>query len=317
MKPTIFISIASYLDPMLFFTLNDCVAKAAQPDRLVFAVVDQHVEDQRALVAALPYHAQVRYVHVHPEDTLGVSWARHTAFSLYDGETYLLQVDSHTLFEAGWDDALIALRASLLERSPKPIASTYPYRFDMVDGQPVHTPNEGRTALVLRPHPEKNLAPDDAVLRFQGRHLFTDRPVRGCHISAGFLFAAGNFVEEVPYDPYLYFHGEEQSLAVRSFTRGWDIFHPLLVPLYHLYKTEGTPYATHHWYGETDSKRAFRSAYLTERAKKRLNRLLMGDGLPGSAYGLGSARTLEEFRELSGIDYRNQLIGDPFNGQLC
>lgn len=316
MSLKIFISVAAYLDPMLFFTLNDALTKAAQPLLLSFGVVDQHVEDQRASISSLPYRRQVRYVHVHPEDTLGVSWARSTAFSLYDNEAFLLQVDSHTLFEKGWDDQLRAQHAALCGRSAKPIISTYPYRFDMVDGVPQYTPGEGKTALVLRPHPEKTLTADDAVMRFQGRHLFTGQPVMGCHISAGFLFAAGNFVEEVPYDPYLYFHGEEQSLAVRAFTRGWDIFHPLAVPLYHLYKTEGTPYSTHHWHGEADAKRAFQAAYLTERAKQRLNRLLMGDGLPG-AYGLGTVRSMEQFRELSGIDYRTQTVTDPFNGQLC
>jgi glycosyltransferase involved in cell wall biosynthesis len=312
----IFISVAAYLDPMLFFTLSDALTKAAQPLLLTFGVVDQNVEDQRASIASLPYARQVRYVHVHPEDTLGVSWARNTAFSLYDGEAFLLQVDSHTLFERGWDDQLRAQHAALRGRSAKPIVSTYPYRFDMVDGVPHYTPGEGKTALVLRPHPEKLPTADDAVMRFQGRHLFTDQPVMGCHISAGFLFAAGSFVEEVPYDPYLYFHGEEQSLAVRAFTRGWDIFHPLQIPLYHLYKTEGTPYATHHWHGATDAKRAFQSTYLTERAKQRLNRLLMGDGLPG-AYGLGTARSMDQYRELSGIDYRTQTVSDPFDGQLC
>ncbi|TFW19978.1 hypothetical protein E4L96_10940 [Massilia arenosa] len=313
---SIFISMASYLDPMLFFTLNDAVSKATRPELLAFGVVDQHIDDQRAAVAALPYARQVRYVHVHPQDTLGVSWARHTAFSLYDGETFLLQVDSHTLFEPGWDERLRAQHAQLRERSAKPVISTYPYRFDMVDGVPQYTPSEGKTALVLRPHPEKALSADDAVLRFMGWHLFASEPVMGCHVSAGFLFAAGQFVEEVPYDPYLYFHGEEQSLAVRAFTRGWDIYHPLYTPLYHLYKTEGTPYATHHWHGETDARRAFQSTYLTERAKQRLNRLLMGDGLPGSAFGLGTARTMEQYRELSGIDYRRQTITDPWGGQL-
>lgn len=313
--PRIFISIASYLDPLLFFTLNDAVAKAARPERLVLGVVDQHPGNQRAAIAALPFARQVRYVHVDPQDTLGVSWARSTAFSLYDGEPFLLQVDSHTLFEPGWDEQLRSLHAQLAQRSAKPIVSTYPYRFDMVDGRPHYTPSEGRTALVLRPHPEKPLAPDDAVLRFMARHLFTSEPVMGCHVSAGFLFAAGSFVEEVPYDPYLYFHGEEQSLAVRAFTRGWDIFHPLATPVYHLYKSEGTAYATHHWHGETDARRAFSSSYLTDRARLRLNRLLMGDGLPG-AYGLGSVRTLAQFAELSGIDYARQTISDPFGGQL-
>lgn len=315
-SPTIFISIASYLDPMLFFTLNDAVAKAARPELLSLGVVDQHVEDQRAAIAALPFARRVRYVHLHPQDTLGVSWARSTAFSLYDGEAFLLQVDSHTLFEPGWDEQLRSLHAKLGERSAKPIISTYPYRFDMVDGTPQYAPSEGRTALVLRPHPEKNLAPDDAVLRFMARHLFTSEPVMGCHVSAGFLFAAGSFVEEVPYDPWLYFHGEEQSLAVRAFTHGWDIFHPLTTPVYHLYKLEGTPYETHHWHGELDARRAFTSNYLTERAKLRLNRLLMGDGLPG-AYGLGTVRSMAQYAELSGIDYARQTISDPFGGQLC
>lgn len=315
-SPTIFLSIASYLDPMLFFTLNDAVAKAARPELLSLGVVDQHAEDQRARIAALPCARQLRYVHLHPQDTLGVSWARSAAFSLYDGEAFLLQVDSHTLFEPGWDEQLRQLHAQLLARSAKPIVSTYPYRFDMVDGAPQYTPGEGRSALVLRPHPEKNLAPDDAVLRFMARHLFTHEPVMGCHVSAGFLFAAGGFVEEVPYDPWLYFHGEEQSLAVRAFTRGWDIFHPLATPVYHLYKNEGAAYESHHWHGQFDAQRAFPSAYLIERARQRLNRLLMGDGLPG-AYGLGTARSMAEYRELSGIDYANQTISDPFGGRLC
>lgn len=316
MRQTIFISVASYLDPMLFFTLNDAVAKAARPELLALGVVDQHHADQRALVAALPFARQVRYVHLHPQDTLGVSWARNTAFSLYDGEAFLLQVDSHTLFEPGWDEQLRSLHARLCERSAKPIVSTYPYRFDMVDGRPQYTPGDGRTALVLRPHPEKELTRDDAVLRFMARHLFTNEPVLGCHVSAGFLFAAGSFVEEVPYDPYLYFHGEEQSLAVRAFTRGWDIYHPLTTPVYHLYKNENTPYESHHWHGGVDGRRAFHSSHLMERARQRLNRLLMGDGLPG-AYGLGTVRSMAQYSELSGIDYANQTISDPFDGKLC
>ncbi|MGZ5200245.1 MAG: GlcNAc-transferase family protein [Telluria sp.] len=316
MKETIFVSIASYLDPMLFFTLHDAFAKALYPERLAFAVVDQSAQDQREAIAALPFANQVRYVHVHPQDTLGVCWARATAFSLYDGEDFVLQIDSHMLFEEDWDVKLLAQHASLRPRSAKPIVSTYPYRFDIVDGMPKPMKNEGRTALVLRPHPEKALSAEDAVLRFMARHLFTDEPVLGCHVSAGFLFAAGAFVEEVPYDPYLYFHGEEQSLAVRAFTRGWDIFHPMLIPVYHLYKSEGTAYQTHHWHGETEARRAFRSSYLLDRARLRLNRLLMGDGLPG-AYGLGSARTMAQFAELSGIDYAKHTISDPFGGKLC
>jgi len=38
-----------------------------------------------------------------------------------------------------------------------------------------------------------------------------------------------------PYDPGLYFHGEELSLAVRDFTHGYDLFHPTRDILWHSY----------------------------------------------------------------------------------
>ena len=309
----ILVSVASYLDPMLFFTMNDAIAKAQQPELLRFAVVDQHSNDQRCEVRNLAYAAQVRYIHMQPADTLGVSWARNLAFSLYDGEQYLLQIDSHMCFEVSWDAKLRDQHQKLLQRSAKPIISTYPYRFDLIDGVPQYTPSEGKTALILRPHPETPLVEDNVVLRFIGKHMFSDQAVPGCHIAAGFVFCSGDFVEEVPYDPYLYFHGEEQSLAVRAFTRGWDIFHPTSVPLYHLYKMSGTPHETHHWYGEADSQRAFSSTYLTERSKNRLTQLLCGDGLPG-AYGLGGIRTMNEFIAFSGIDYLRKVVTEPYDG---
>ncbi len=315
MTETIFISIASYLDPMLFFTLEDAVRKAAHPERLRFAVVDQHIVDQRAAVRQLPFGHQVRYVHVHPQDTLGVSWARNIAFSLYNYEDFLLQLDSHMCFEQGWDETLVKQHAALLARSPKPIISTYPYRFDLVDGQPVYTPSEGKTALVLRPHAETTLTQDNVVLRFAGKHIFTDQAIEGCHVAAGFMFCSAQFIEEVPYDPFLYFHGEEQSLAIRAYTRGWNIYHPTWVPVYHLYKQEGVAHETHHWHGAVDAHRAFNGAFLTERSKLRLFELLCGDGLPG-AYGLGSERSLADYARLSGIDYAARTISDPFKGTL-
>jgi glycosyltransferase involved in cell wall biosynthesis len=315
MDRNIFISMASYLDPMLFFTLQEAVGKAQEPDLLRFAVIDQNSIDQRQAIQALPFANQIRYVHVHPQDTLGVSWARNLAFSLYDGEHYLLQIDSHTCFEPDWDANLRAQHDALLSRSEKPIISTYPYRFDMVDGVPHYKPSQGKTALVLRPHPDTSLSEDNVVLRFQGKHMFTDQAVPGCHVAAGFIFCAGHFVEQVTYDPFLYFHGEEQSLAVRAYTHGWDIFHTTWVPLYHLYKMANTPHEGHHWYGSVNAQRAFSSSFLTQRAKARLTRLLCGDGLPG-VYGLGQARSLDDFIDFSGIDYKNKVINERYEGLL-
>lgn len=295
---------------MLFFTLNELVSKARHPDMLRIAVVDQGIEDQRDKIAALPYAKQIRYVFIHDADTLGVSWARSLAMTLYDEEEWFMQIDSHMYFEKHWDSSLRSQIAALLPLSVKPILTTYPYGFEMVDGKAECPIVTSAQVLILRPKDDDVLTPTSVTLHFHAKHMTMDEPAVGCHIAGGFIFCSGSLVEEVPYDPYLYFHGEEQSMAVRAFTRGWDIFHPKVIPMYHLYKKNDTPYDSHHWNKAEEKGRVFSIAYLQGRAKDRLCRLVRGE-LYGM-YGLGNARTMEQFKLISGIDYVANTIENPW-----
>jgi hypothetical protein len=211
-------------------------------------------------------------------------------------------------FESDWDDQLLSQWLMLKTQSAKPIISTYPYGFEFEDEKPVIKINVSKkTTLVLRPHPETTLSETNATLRFRAEHVFTREPVLGCHLAGGFLFAAGSFVEEVPYDPRLYFHGEEQSLAVRAYTHGWDIFHHPHIPLFHLYKMPNTAHNTHHWHPEWEKLRDFKFTQLTELAKTRLMDLVFERRDLGR-YGLGKTRTLDEFAKFSGIDYAKRKL---------
>lgn len=305
----IFISLASYCDELLFFTLNDCIAKAKNPQNIFFGVVDQNDESQKEKIESLPFSKQIRYVYINKVDTYGVSWARNIVFSLLDDEEYMLQIDSHTLFEKNWDETLLNQHAELLKISKKPIISTYPYGFTIDDdGKPVYKEHSKAWVLELRPHPDTKLKEHDAVLRFRAEHKKSTTPINGCHMAGGFIFTTTNFIEEVPYDPYLYFHGEEQSLSIRAYTRGWDIYHPAWIPLYHHYKQSGTSYTTHHWHKDIQNKRSLNYSYLKQRANKRIRRLFYEDGMKGGIYGLGDVRSLKDFIEFSGIDYKNKVI---------
>lgn len=305
----IFVSVAAFCEPFLEHTLQDAVAKAKNPSQLVFAVVDQTPVPRRAALHALCQPAQLRYVHIDPVESRGVCWARSIAFSLYQGESFLLQIDSHMFFEPGWDEQLLSQWLTLKALSAKPIISTYPYGFEFEDEKPVVKINvSNKTTLVLRPHPETNLSDTNATLRFRAEHVFTRDPVPGCHVAGGFVFTAGSFVDEVPYDPRLYFHGEEQSLSVRAYTHGWDIFHPPHIPLFHLYKIPETAHNTHHWHPEWEKLRDFKFTQLTELAKSRLMDLLFERRDLGR-FGLGRTRSLAEFAKFSGIDYaRRELV---------
>ena len=305
----IFIPIASYLDPLLFFTLNSAYKNAKYPKNLVFGVVDQNFTNQREEIKKLPFADQIRYCHLFPEDTLGVSWARSIAYSLYNGEDYLLQVDSHTYFEDGWDEKLINQLNELKTISKKPILSTYPYDFRLQENTPIYKESGNQTVLVLKPHPDESITVDNPIARFRANHVFSEKSVLGSHLAGGFIFCDASFIEEVPYDPYMYFHGEEQNLSLRAFTRGWDIYHPKYIPLYHHYKEANVAHDTHHWHGDVKEKRDFDSVSLRLRAQDRLVKLIRGD-LDEGVYGLGKVRNLNDFRILSGIDYINGGIDE-------
>lgn len=304
----IFISIAAFADPYLIHTVQDALRKANNPEQLVFGIVDQHPFNRREALKLLSEKPTFRYMHCHPIDSRGVSWARSVVFSLYQDEDYLLQIDSHMLFEESWDNQLIEQLESLRPKFSKPILTNYPYGFEFIDDVPtVNIEVSDRTTLVMRPHDETELLPNNATLRFKSEHVFIREPILGGHIAGGFYFTLGQFVYEIPYDPYLYFHGEEQSLAIRAFTRGWDIFHIPHIPLYHLYKRPNTEHHNHHWHQSWEQHRDYKWTELHARAQQRLMDLVYNHKLTG-AFGLGSCRSLDDFARLSGIDYNKKRI---------
>ena len=62
-------------------------------------------------------------------------------------------------------------------------------------------------------------------------------PLYAPFVAAGFFFAEGNFLSEVPFDPFLpwIFMGEEISMSARLWTAGYDIFSPTINVLNHYY----------------------------------------------------------------------------------
>lgn len=302
---SLFVSLAAFCEPWLEFTLDGLFGQAAQPEAIHVGLVDQSIGRNREWLAAKPYWPNIRYVHLDPIDSNGVSWARGIAFSLSRGETYLLQIDSHTHFAADWDVRLIDSLETLRMLVERPILTTYPPAFEFdADSRPFPTQPPGPTVYGLHRRPGSELSDSCATLSFEVEHLHDAEYVEGHHVGAGFLFTLGQFVDEVPYDPYLYFHGEEQSLAIRAYTRGWTILHPQhqRIPLYHLYKAPNQPHLTHHWHADYEAQRQVKRTELQQRSDARLLALVSGR-LKG-AYGLGTVRSLDEFARISGIDYR-------------
>lgn len=156
-RRSIFVSIPCFCDPQLRFTLRDLFEKAKYPDRLFVGVYWQCdlTEDSTDFGSDLPlqWANRVRVLMVHKKHARGPTYARHVTHSLYQGEKYILNIDSHTRFTAGWDKVLIDMLEQLVmkKRSKRVILTTYPsgYEFD---------PSI----------PEKAVIPNQNVLHFAG-----------------------------------------------------------------------------------------------------------------------------------------------------
>ena len=306
MRDSIFVSVAAYCDPMLAFTLRSAMAQADDPGRVFLGVVEQALPGAQLRLQAPWADSQVRWARLHALEARGPCWARALAMSLYQGEDWYFQVDSHTWFEPGWDTRLVRWARRCQALNPHSLLSCYPNPFRMDAGEPY--------ATVVGPQVLAHVVGDasqfDAthpVLMFECVPVASQEPVPGMHVGAGCLFAPGGFVDALPYDPRLYFHGEEQALALRAWTHGWDIFHIPGMPVYHLYHLAGSAPRPLHWSPEIDAQRAVRAATLTEAANRRLAALLW-DGADLGVYGLGTQRTLADYAAFSGIDYAARRI---------
>ncbi len=303
----IFVSIASYCDPVLGFTLAQAVATARWPDRLHFGIVDQSPSAAPGPAPAHVAPARLSYLRIEPVFARGPCWARSIAMSLYDGEEWFLQIDSHMDFDPHWDERLIAQALRLLPGRKGIAVSAYPHPFVFESDRPVKRPTTDKV-LFLVVKPGASFDPEHPVLGFEAHPLDSNEAVPGCHIGAGCLFAPGRFVQAFPYDPWFYFHGEEQALAARLYTHGWDIFHMPALPLYHLYNFPGSgaPPRPMHWDETMDAQRPQNWWALEQRSRKRLAALVAGEAL--GVYALGKERSLADYAAFSGIDYRARTI---------
>jgi hypothetical protein len=289
----IFVSIAAYRDPQLVPTVRDCIRKVRFPERLRFGICWQHGDEE----TSLPFtnDAHFRILEVPWQHSRGACWARAEVMKLWRGEHWFMQVDSHCRFAEHWDEKL--LQAAKETSSEKPVLSTYATPF---------TPGEDE---VLKDDPLQinfqAFTPEGIPQLVPGafpRNLKLDAPVRARFLSAGFLFAAGRFVEEVPYDPELYFLGEETAMTVRAYTHGYDLFHPCETLVWHDYLRLD---ARKHWGDHTETSTISRPwGELDLESKQKVQRLLGGE--PVGVFGLGATRTLAQFEDYAGLSFRHR-----------
>jgi len=294
----IFISIASYRDPELLPTIRDCIANAKKPENLRFSIAWQR--DEKETLAEFANDKRFKIIDIPYQESKGTCWARSRIQENYDGEKYHLQLDSHHRFIKHWDAECIQMIKDLQAKGhKKPLLTGYISSFN-----PSNDPAE-RINTPWKMNFDRFI-PEGAVFFLPASiDDYKDRtsPVPSRFVSAHFIFTLGKWIEEVPYDPFYYFHGEEINLAVRSYTWGYDLFHPHKVIAWHEYTRRGR---TKHWddikeWGDLNSKSHSRNRKLFEMDGEKRD-------IDFGKYDFGKKRSVAEYEKYAGICFKKRAV---------
>lgn len=301
---SIFIQIASYRDPELVPTILDCVRKAKNPENLNFGICWQR--DETESLDQFKDNPHFRISEHHYSDSQGLGWARAITNSLYDGEKYTLQIDSHHRFVQNWDEICLEDFNQSLQFSKKPILSTYCTPFD-----PKSSESEWSTTPCLMSQYE--FSPDRLLMSMPWLiqdHKKRNQVIKARTISGHFYFTFGEFIQEVPYDPDIYFGGyvEETTMSLRAFTHGYDFYSPYRMIMWHEYTRN---YRSKHWDDHGKESKTEKTSSERDRFARRKTRQLFGteeNNIDMGKFDVGTERTLRDYEVYGGFDFKKCRI---------
>lgn len=279
---TIFVSIASYKDSELRFTVDTLFERAKYPEN-VRVVICQQEEPDKFIEFPQPNVTCLNFNYV---DSQGVCWARKRIQELYNNEDYFLQLDSHIAMAENWDELLIDQVSQV--NTDKAVFSVYPsgYKIDDNGIRSYNGPGHGRSVLRT-----------DNVFKFHnavsGDSNF-DKPVPSPYLNAGLMFGHGSFMKDCLFDDDIYIEGEELLNTVKAFTHGYDLFNPSVHMGWHLYKiwqAEDRSKWSLHYKEEDDSQRPVRHWERNKKSYDKLIKIFNGE-LPEE---LGTKRSIKDF----------------------
>jgi glycosyltransferase involved in cell wall biosynthesis len=304
-KETILVHLPAYRDPELIPTIKSALENAKYPKRIHFGICRQyHPDDKFDDLSEYKNDKRFKIYECLYTEAKGLPWARAIINEqLLTDEDYICQLDSHHRFAKDWDVTLIEMHNQREKQGYKPILAAY---------LPLYTPfNDpgGRTMEPWQQHfvcfyPHGTIFIRPGLLT--GWQNMTEPPFSR-FLSGHFCFARAEWAKEIKHDPDIYFSGEEINLTVRSYTHGYDMFHPHKLVVWHSTMREERA-GMLKW--DDDAKRGvdWWNKQNTARAKIRQLFRVEDNGFDLTGYDLGTVRTIEDYEKYAGVNFKNKLV---------
>ena len=232
-----------------------------------------------------------------------MGWARKISQSFLKDEPWQLQIDSHMRFAQDWDWHLLNLLARCKSKKPLLTSRTLPYYPDQEDKL-----KEGLSTYM---HP-KNFRDNGVLVLTSGAFRQREKlknPVPGAFISGHYMFSSSKIIHEMPYDEKfaVISTGDEPALAIKAFTRGYDIFYPHKVVVWHHFYRDG---AKKNHSEKEHKKKGLIHGGINDLAKEGVKRFveLTSGRIKDERYGLGKERSLLDYKKYCGVDYKNRKM---------
>jgi [Skp1-protein]-hydroxyproline N-acetylglucosaminyltransferase len=310
-KNAIIISLASYRDKKCSITLESCFKMAKNPENVFVAICQQNapgddecVSDNRNIQK---YKNNIRTINLDHTEARGPTYARYLCATLWDGEEYFLQIDSHTLFAKDWDVKCIEMIQQLKSSGvKKPVLSHYPKSYNDQEKDDDTTITRICEAFINKRD----------MISFKGAQIKKNiggELVETPFMAAGMIFCESKFLEEIPFDPLLpyLFVGEEILHSARFWTSGWNIFTPNKNIVYHYYTRKGEDkiWTDNPTYSDIP---AFNKVKLIMELGNKKDKVPDYLTYNIKRYGLGKERSLQDYYKFIGLDFKTKTISKNF-----
>jgi hypothetical protein len=290
----IFVNVSSYRDPLLPYTIENVLQNAKNPENLVFGVCWQYGDEE---IKELPFDKdQVKIIKVPASQSKGACWARNLAYQLWDNVKYFWLIDSHIITIKDWDEKLIQMYNQT--ENPRSILSCAASQWNPPTDKVHYHGDPGKMAVSVANHFYGSI-----LLQMYEVRENSTKPELNSFLTACNLFGHSQWIKEVQYDPDLFFLGEEITLAVRSFTHGWDHYATTENMIYHKHDRGYRKVFSDDHYNQVGN--------LMDYSLKRLESMLLETNeIDMGIYGLGDKRTLKQYEQYAGVDFKEKIITD-------
>ncbi len=288
----------AYREKHLASSVKSCYEAADSPENLYFSIVaEQSKDDLHDDLSFIPSN-QILYRKYDLSEYRGVLWSRNKTTEVDVNYDYILYTCGHNLFVPGWDTAVLKEYEKAAAAAAKALIT--------VSGPSFHYDSPEATVQDAQVNSCRPSLPASYVPGYgfpaQIEVPATEGVIEDTYIQFSWVFAPKKYVEEVPLDPDMNYHGEEIYVTIQSWCRGWRFFSTPKIFYYHdthkVYPGEGQPRMTTHRPWSDINKDAFWKQ--SDESMVKLNGLLSGN-LVGK-YGNISKEEVLKYCNFSGLN---------------